>query len=296
MNSDSAAKSGNIWLLGMRPRTLTMAAVPVTVGAVLAWADGAIPDWVTFFVTLGCALLIQIGTNLFNDANDGERGADGPDRIGPLRITGAGLATPKQVRRAAIACFMAAFLAGIYLVVVGGLPILAIGIVSLISGYAYSSGPRPLSHGPFSEIYVITFFGLIAVAGSFYLQAGQLPPAGVVLTGIAVGCYAAAVLLVNNLRDTTADLRAGRKTLATRLGAPAARWLYGFLLIIPFPILAMAWGMQALGPVWLGLPVCLWLAVLFARMPVGPGMNVQLGRTALVQVLVGGLLIVVNLS
>jgi len=296
MNSDSAAKPANVWLLGMRPRTLTMAAVPVTVGAVLAWGDGAAPDWVTFVVTLGCALLIQIGTNLFNDANDGERGADGPDRIGPLRITGAGLAEPKQVRRAATSCFMAAFLAGIYLVVVGGMPILVIGIVSLVSGYAYSSGPRPLSHGPFSEIFVILFFGLIAVAGSFYLQARQLPGTAVMLTGIAVGCYAAAVLLVNNLRDTTADIRAGRKTLASRLGAPAARWVYGFLLLIPFPVLAVAWGVQALGLVWLGLPVCLWLAVLFARMPVGPAMNAQLGRTALVQVLVGALLIVVHLS
>lgn len=295
-DSEHAAKPANIWLLGMRPRTLTMAAVPVTVGAVLAWAGGAIPAWITFIVTLGCALLIQIGTNLFNDANDGERGADGPDRIGPLRITGAGLAQPKQVRRAAIACFVAALLAGVYLVVVGGMPILVIGLVSLASGYAYSSGRRPLSHGPFSEVYVIVFFGLVAVAGSYYLQSGQFPDDAVLLTGIAIGCYAAAVLLVNNLRDTTADIRAGRKTLAIRLGTPTAQWLYGFLLLIPFPILAVAWGLQALGLVWLGLPVCLWLAVLFARMPVGPGMNAQLGRSALVQVLVGALLIVEQLS
>ena len=295
-DTGNAARPANIWLLGMRPRTLTMAAVPVTVGAVLAWAGGAVPAWLTFTMTLGCALLIQIGTNLFNDANDGERGADGPDRIGPLRITGAGLAHPKQVRRAAIACFVAALLAGVYLVVVGGMPILVIGLVSLVSGYAYSSGRRPLSHGPFSEVYVIVFFGLVAVAGSYYLQSGQLPDGAVLLTGIAIGCYAAAVLLVNNLRDTAADIRAGRKTLAIRLGTPSAQWLYGFLLLVPFPMLAVAWGLQALGLVWLGLPVCLWLAVLFARMPVGPGMNAQLGRSALVQVLVGALLVVEQLS
>jgi 1,4-dihydroxy-2-naphthoate octaprenyltransferase len=268
-DTEHTARPANIWLLGMRPRTLTMAAVPVTVGAVLAWAGGAIPAWLTFIMTLGCALLIQIGTNLFNDANDGERGADGPDRIGPLRITGAGLAQPKQVRRAAIACFVAALLAGVYLVVVGGMPILVIGLVSLVSGYAYSSGRRPLSHGPFSEVYVIVFFGLVAVAGSYYLQSGQL---------------------------TAADIRAGRKTLAIRLGTPSAQWLYGFLLLVPFPMLAVAWGLQALGLVWLGLPVCLWLAVLFTRMPVGPGMNAQLGRSALVQVLVGALLVVEQLS
>jgi len=273
-----------------------MAAVPVAVGAVLAWAGGADADWITFAATLLCALLIQIGTNLLNDANDGERGADGPDRIGPVRITGSGLATPRQVRRAALASFGAALAAGLYLVAVGGLPILVIGLVSLVSGYAYSSGKRPLSHGPFSEVYVIVFFGLVAVAGSYYLQSQRPPDAAVVLTGLAIGCYAAAVLLVNNLRDTAADLRAGRKTLAGRLGTRAAQLLYGALVLAPFPLLAIAWGTNALGLVWLGLPVCLWLALLFVRMPVGPGMNAQLGRTALVQVLVGALLIVENLS
>jgi len=208
-----------------------------------------------------------------------------------VRITGSGLAQPRQVRRAAVACFVAALVAGLYLIVVGGLPILAIGIASLVAGYAYSSGPRPLSHGPFSEVYVIVFFGLIAVAGSHYLQSGVMPDAAVLLTGIAVGSYAAAVLLVNNLRDTAADLRAGRRTLAGRLGTTGAKWLYGFLLLAPFPLLAAAWGWRALGIVWLALPVCVWLAALFARMPVGPGMNAQLGRTAMMQVLVGALLI-----
>lgn len=286
----------NIWLLGMRPRTLTMAGVPIIVGSVLAWAGGASPDWLTFNVTVSCAVLIQIGTNLFNDANDGERGADGPDRIGPLRITGSGLAEPQQVRRAAIVCFAGALVTGIYLVVVGGIPILLIGLASLVAGYAYSAGPSPLSHGPFGEVYVIVFFGLIAVAGSYYLQSALLPDTMVVLTGTAVGCYAAAVLLVNNLRDTEADLRAGRKTLAARLGLRGSRWLYGLFVLAPFPLLAAAPAAQPIGLVWLGLPVCLWLALQLTRMPVGPGMNAQLGRTALVQLLVGALLVVEHLS
>lgn len=289
-------KPPNIWLLGMRPRTLTLAAVPVFVGAALAWGEGASPDWITFLMTLVCALLIQVGTNLFNDANDGERGADGPDRIGPLRITGAGLASPARVRLAAAACFAAALLAGSYLVFVGGLPILLVGIASLVSGYAYSAGPRPLSHRPVGEAYVIVFFGLVAVAGSYYLQLGQLPTPAVVLTGIAIGCYAAAVLLVNNVRDSVADLRTGRKTLAGKLGARMARVLYGVLLLLPFPMLAVAWGPETLGFVWLGVPVCLWLTVHFVRMPVGANMNAQLGRTALAQVLVGALLIMERLS
>jgi 1,4-dihydroxy-2-naphthoate octaprenyltransferase len=294
--TERSAQLPNIWLLGMRPRTLTMAAVPVTVGAALAWASGSSPDWFTFVATLACAILIQIATNLLNDAKDGERGADGPDRIGPLRITGAGLAEPRQVRRAAFACFAAALVAGLYLVFVGGLPILLIGLASLVSGYAYSSGPRPLSHGPFSEVYVIVFFGLVAVAGSYYLQSGQLPQGAVLLTGVAIGCYAAAVLLVNNLRDTEADLRAGRKTLAGRLGTQASRLLYGFLVLVPFALLAVAWGVQAIGLAWFSLPVCLWLIAQFARMPVGPVMNAQLGRTAMVQVLVGALLVAEQLS
>lgn len=294
--TEKIANTANLWVLGMRPRTLTMAAVPVIVGAVLAWGRDAQPDWLTFVVTLACAVLIQIGTNLLNDANDGERGADGPDRIGPVRLTGAGLATPGQVRRAAIACFAAALLSGVYLIVVGGIPILVIGLASLVAGYAYSSGPRPLSHGPFGELYVILFFGLVAVAGSYYLQSKQMPDAAVLLTGVAIGCYAAAVLLVNNFRDMQADLQAGRKTLASRLGPRGTRQLYGLLLLLPFVLLAAAWGLQSVGFVWLGLPVCLWLAMLFTRMPVGTAMNAQLGRTALVQVLVGALLIVEHLS
>jgi 1,4-dihydroxy-2-naphthoate octaprenyltransferase len=286
----------NLWVLGMRPRTLTMAAVPVVVGAALAWGRDAHPDWLIFVVTLASAVLIQIGTNLLNDANDGERGADGPDRIGPVRITGAGFATPGQVRRAAVACFAGALVGGVYLILVGGMPILVIGLASLAAGYAYSSGPRPLSHGPFGEVYVIVFFGLVAVAGSYYLQSHRMPDAAVVLTGIAIGCYAAAVLLVNNLRDVQADLRAGRRTLASRLGTRGTRQLYGLLLLLPFVMLAVSWGLQAVGLVWLALPVGLWLAMLFARLPVGPAMNAQLGRTALLQVLFGALLIAEHLA
>ena len=295
-NSSGESKLPNVWLLGIRPRTLTLAVVPVAVGAALASGAGVTPDWITFLAKLLCAVLIQIGTNLFNDVNDGERGADGPDRIGPVRITGAGLARPKHVRLAAAACFVLALLAGAYLVAVGGVPILLVGIASLVSGYAYSAGRRPLSHRPVGEAYVIVFFGLVAAAGSYYLQSEQLPGLPIILTGVAIGCYAAAVLLVNNVRDTEADLCAGRNTLAGKLGVRAARQLYGVLLLVPFLMLAFAWGAKALGWVWLGVPVCLWLTVLFSRMPVGPGMNAQLGRTALAQVLVGALLIAEHIS
>ena len=282
----------NRWLLGIRPRTLTMAAAPVITGAVLAWSGGASVDALTLVVTLAVAVLIQIGTNLFNDASDGLRGSDGPERLGPIRLTGAGLATAAQVRAAAIVCFVLALLAGVYLVWAGGLMILLIGLASLVAGYAYSSGPRPLSHGPWSEIWVIVFFGLVAVAGSYYLQALMLPNSAVLLTGLAIGSPAAAVLLVNNVRDSVADARAGRSTLALRLGPSVSRQLYTGLMLLPYPLLAASFGVTELGIAWLSLPVCLWLAWRFQDMPAGAAMNTQLAQTALAQVLLGALLCV----
>ncbi len=279
----------NVWLLGMRPRTLTMAAVPVITGTMLAWSEGVAIDRLTFTVTLICAVLVQIGANLFNDASDGARGADGPDRIGPLRLTGAGLATARQVRTAAIACFAAALVAGLYLVWSGGLPILWIGIGSLVFGYAYSSGPRPLSHGPWSELWVIVFFGVVAVAGSYYLQALVVPEPRVLLIGAAIGCPAAAVLLVNNVRDRAADRRAGRRTLAVLLAPGKARGLYAVLMLLPFAVLPLAGSGWPPGVVWLALPLFAGLALRFALVPVGPAMNVQLGHTALAQLALGAL-------
>ena len=280
----------SVWLAGIRPRTLTMAAVPVIVGAALAWSRGASIDELTFIVTLGCAVLIQVGTNLFNDASDGLRGADGPDRLGPLRITGAGLATARQVRQAAVMSFSLAFAAGVYLVVVGGVFILLVGLASLAAGYAYSGGPRPLSHGPWGEIYVIAFFGIVAVAGSNYLQSHLLPDLAVVLTGCAIGCPAAAVLLVNNVRDLDADTRAGRRTLAARIGVPAARWLYAALMLLPFPLLMIALGWRNIGLTLLALPLSVWLVAGFTRLAQGPAMNLQLARTAVYQAVLGVLL------
>lgn len=280
----------SLFWIGIRPRTLTMAAVPVVIGAALAWSRDAAVLGFTFAMTLACAVLIQVGTNLFNDASDGERGADGADRIGPPRLTGGGLATAKQVRTAAIASFAAAFVAGVYLVAVGGLVILSIGIASLVAGYLYSSGPSPISHGPLGEAYVIAFFGIVAVAGSYYLQIGLFPDWRVVVTGAAIGAPAAAVLLVNNVRDLEPDLRAGRRTLASRLGPDTARWAYAALMLAPFPMLGAALGWQDVGAAWAALPLCLWLAAAWFRTPAGTAMNAQLGRTALAQVLLGALL------
>lgn len=279
-----------VWL-GARPRTLTMAAVPVIAGASLAWSRGVPPALLTFAMTLACAVLIQVGTNLFNDAGDGARGADGPDRIGPPRLTGAGLATVGQVRTAAMVSFGAALAAGIYLALVGGMPIVTVGVASLLAGYAYSSGPAPISYRPWGEVYVIAFFGVVAVAGSYYLQTPVLPDWRVVATGIAIGMPSAAVLLVNNVRDLVPDRRAGRCTLAILLGARRARWIYAALMLAPFALLAIAFGAQALGVVWFALPYFAWLAVRFFQAAPGAMLNRQLGSTALAQVMLGALLV-----
>lgn len=278
-----------VWWLAVRPRTLTLALVPVVVGGALAWHDGAGVSALLFVVTLACALLIQAGTNLFNDVYDAVRGNDGPDRLGPPRVTASGLASPQQVKRAAWILFGSALAGGLYLVFVGGWPILAIGLASLAAGWAYSGGPRPLSHTAWGEVFVVMFFGLAAVGGSYYLQRGALT-ATVIGVGLALGLQAAAVLLLNNLRDHEADRRAGRRTLVHLTQPARAYWLYGALLLAPFPLLAIALYPEGLGIAWLALPVCLWLAWRCTRLSPSPAMNTQLALTALAQVLLGGLL------
>lgn len=277
------------WWFAVRPKTLTLALVPVVVGGALAWHDGAPISVLSFIVTVACALLIQAGTNLFNDAADAERGNDGPDRLGPARVTATGLASPQQVKQAAWVLFGAALIGGLYLVMVGGWPILAIGLASLAAGWAYSGGSRPLSHTAWGELFVIVFFGLAAVGGSYYLQRGTLTPT-VFGVGLALGLHAAAVLLLNNLRDHESDRRAGRRTLV-HLARPArAYWLYGVLLLAPFPLLAIVLLPEGLGVAWLALPVCLWLTWRCTRLSPSPAMNTQLALTAFAQVLLGGLL------
>ena len=256
---------------------------PVLVGVSLAWSEGATPNWTIFAATLCAALSIQVGTNLYNDVRDGERGGDGPGRTGPIRVTASGLATPRQVRLAAHTAFALAFSVGLLLVTAGGWPILAIGLASLAAGYAYSGGPRPLSHAPWGEVFVLLFFGLAAVAGSHYLQAAMFSSLSLWL-GIALGSQAAAVLLVNNVRDLEVDRKAGRATLAGLVGGRRARYLYALLMLFPFMLLPFLPGMRGMWLPMLLLPLCLWLAWLFLRMPSGPAMNIQLARTAQVQV------------
>lgn len=285
-----------IWLTAARPRTLTLSLAPVAVGAALASAHGGSFRWCAVVIALLASALIQIGTNLHNDAADGARGGDGPERLGPRRVTAAGLLAAPTVEKAAAACFSGAALGGLYLVWLGGWPILILGLVSILCGWLYSSGPRPISATPLGEIFVIAFFGLGATCGTYFLAIERLD--GVALyAGAALGLFAAAVLLVNNHRDRVEDARNGRRTLAIVLGPRASGALYAGLMLAPFglllPIASRLSASPVTSPVLAALaaaPFALWLIRRFLREPAGPGFNLILARTAQCQALFAALL------
>jgi 1,4-dihydroxy-2-naphthoate octaprenyltransferase len=279
-------------LLAARPRTLTAALVPVLVGTALAQALGSPLHWWRAILALVGAGAIQIGTNLFNDLLDFRRGADTGDRVGPLRVTQAGLLRPAQVGAAALASFALAFLAGVPLVAVGGVPILALGLLSLVFGYAYTGGPYPLAYHGLGELFVLLFFGLGAVGGTFYLQAGRLTP-DVALAGVQVGLLACALLSVNNLRDVVQDARAGKHTLPVVLGRTFGRAEVAGFALGPF-VIGLAWlergrPIAALLP-WVALPLALTAVGIVVREEPGPGYNRALARAAGLQLTFGALL------
>lgn len=270
-----------VWWAAIRPRTLTISATPVLVGSALALAQGTSLMWLPMLAALCCALLIQVGTNLHNDAADFERGNDQADRIGPLRVTAAGWASAAVVRRASVMSFLGAFLLGIYLVQVGGWLILAIGLASIAAGWAYSGGPHPISHTALGEVFVLVFFGVLAVSGSCWLQ-GASGGWGAVIAGTLVGLPAAAVLLVNNYRDLDTDLRAGRRTLAAVLGRARSRYVFAAMMLLPYALLPMLAG-AGYGGAWFGLlalPLALQSIRNLWRSRVGPELNLLLAATA----------------
>lgn len=265
----------------IRPRTLTISLAPVLVGSALAYTENlALYLW-PFLAALLAAILIQIGTNLHNDAVDFLKGNDLPDRAGPPRVTAAGWVSPATVHQAAIACFLMALLPGAYLVWSGGWPIFWIGCASLIAGWTYSGGPVPVSYTPLGEVFVLVFFGLLAVGGAGWLQHAPLDHS-LWLSGFIVGLPAAAVLLVNNHRDRLADARAGRRTLAIVLGEKHSFRLYVALISLPFclliPLAASGHPMALLG--LLLLPMALLRSREFHLASGGEAFNQLLANTA----------------
>lgn len=221
------------WLMALRPKTLTAAVVPVVVATALVKSEGHdVLWWVSAFALLS-ATLIQIGTNFVNDAIDFKKGADTEKRIGPQRVTQSGLLTPKQVMAGGLLCFLVALLLGIPLVIHGGWPIVGIGVVSLILGYAYTGGPFPLAYKGLGDLFVILFFGVIAVGGTYYLHTHDWSM-NALIAGIQVGFLSTVLIAINNLRDAPQDALVNKKTLAVRFGVGFARFEIAFLVIASF--------------------------------------------------------------
>lgn len=229
-----------IWVMAARPRTLPAAVAPVLVGtaAAVQWV-GELPRVGAFVAALVGSVFIQVGTNLANDYSDARRGADTADRLGPVRVTSAGLVTPQRVLRATWVAFAIAVACGVYLAAVAGIVILLIGAVSIAAGVLYTGGPRPYGYAGLGEVFVFLFFGLVAVNGSYYVQVEQLDALPLGLS-IAVGFLATAILVVNNVRDLETDRRAGKMTLAVRMGRRNAVALYRLLVLGAFVVLPIA--------------------------------------------------------
>ena len=268
------------WILAARVPTLPAAVVPVVVGTATAWAEGRFRP-LPFVAALMAALLIQIGTNLANDYFDFRKGADTAERLGPVRITQSGLVPPGTVRAAAALTFGLAALIGIYLTVVGGWPILVVGLLSIAAGVLYTGGPWPLAYHGLGDLAVFLFFGLVAVVGTAYLHTGTVSSAALV-HALPVAALVTAILVVNNLRDVDTDRVASKRTLAVRLGARGARVEYLLLVIAAYLVPVVAWltvgAPRGFWLPWLTLPLAIRLVtVVFSQQ--GRPLNAALAGT-----------------
>jgi 1,4-dihydroxy-2-naphthoate octaprenyltransferase len=223
-----------IWAMAARPRTLPAAVAPVLVGTALAGSEGEFRP-LAFCAALVGSVFIQIGTNLSNDYSDARRGADTEERLGPVRVTAGGLVPPRKVLVATWLAFAIAVAAGAYLIALVGWELLAIGAASILAGVLYTGGPRPYGYEGLGELFVFLFFGVVAVTGSYYVQTEELTWLAVALS-VPVGLLAAAILVVNNIRDVDTDRRAGKRTLAVRVGRDRARRLFVLVVTLPFAI------------------------------------------------------------
>ena len=281
----SGTSSLRIWLMAARIRTLPAAVAPVLVGTALAATQGTFKP-LTFVAAMLGALFIQVGTNLSNDYSDARRGADTEDRLGPVRVTAGGLVPPRQVLIATYIAFGAAVLAGVYLIATAGWELLLVGAASILAGVLYTGGPRPYGYEGLGEVFVFLFFGIVAVAGSYFVQTENVEWEAFVLA-VPVGLLASAILVVNNVRDLETDRRAGKRTLAVRLGRPKTRTVFGLMVYLAFLTAPVPWILGALSP-WLLLPlVLLPAAVVLVRLvrqhTDGPTLNRALARTGMLQ-------------
>lgn len=299
--SEIGVGSARAWILATRPQTLLVGAVPVVLGTAAAARLGAV-RWSAAFAALLGAILIQIGTNLANDVFDYEKGTDTHERIGPLRVTQAGLISPGQVRFGMVVSFALAALVGVYLVMVGGLPIVFIGLASIASGIAYTGGPYPLGYHGLGDIFVMVFFGPVAVCGTTYVASitaqGHVDPVSFV-TSLSAGALATAVLCVNNVRDIETDIKTNKRTLAVRFGRSFGVAEYIALIaiaeIVPI-VLVFGFGMHlATLAALLTLPLGLKLIMTLKNHREGEVLNRTLANTARL-LLVHGVLLSIGIA
>ncbi|HYB27444.1 MAG TPA: 1,4-dihydroxy-2-naphthoate polyprenyltransferase [Solirubrobacteraceae bacterium] len=281
-----------IWLMAARVRTLPAAIAPVLVGTALAGYLHVFHP-LRFVAALIGAMFIQIGTNLSNDYSDARRGADTEDRLGPVRVTAGGLVPPRQVLIATYLTFGVAVLAGIYLVVVAGWQLLLVGAASILAGVLYTGGPKPYGYEGLGEVFVFLFFGVVAVAGSFFVQVKHLDWEAFALA-VPVGLIAAGLLVVNNVRDIETDRRAGKRTLAVRLGRTRTRWLFAAMIYLAFLLTPVTWVFGPLTPwlflPWLTLPLAMRVVRVVRNRTDGRSLNQALAQTGLLQLLFCALL------
>ena len=276
-----------IWVMAARIRTLPAAVAPVLVGTSLALGADHFRA-LAFVAALFGAVFIQVGTNLSNDYSDARRGADTEDRLGPVRVTAGGLVPPKQVLMATYATFGLAVCCGAYLVAEAGPELLAVGAASILAGVLYTGGPRPYGYEGLGELFVFLFFGIVAVVGSYFVQVQQLPWQAFVCA-VPVGLLASAILVVNNVRDIDTDRRAGKRTLAVRLGAERTRTLYAAMVAAAFVTAPLPWALGSMSAwlllCWAAIPLAVALVRVVRSRSDGPALNGALARTGAMQLI-----------
>jgi 1,4-dihydroxy-2-naphthoate polyprenyltransferase len=270
------------WILAARPKTLPAATSPVLLACALAYADGVFRA-TPALIALGFALLIQIATNFANDYFDFVKGADTPERQGPARAVASGMVTPCAMLRATILTFALAFAEGLLLLPYGGWPLVAVGAVCVVCGLAYTGGPFPLAYNGLADLFVLVFFGGVAVTMTYYVQAGTIG-AQCVLLSVAPGALAVNILTVNNYRDRDTDKAAGRKTLIVRFGHKAGAWEYLTMLLLAHAVPVTLWtlGRSALVLMpFMALPMGLLLLRLLVKSRTRAEFDKTLGGTAM---------------
>lgn len=245
---EKAVTKFQAWVLASRPKTLPAAASPVIIASAIAFYEKTFHPWVALTALFG-ALLLQIGANLANDVFDYKKGVDDSHRLGPLRVTQAGLLTPREVLTGMGLVFFLAAVCGLYMLIMSGWWILLIGVLAILAAIGYTGGPFPYGYRGFGELFVLLFFGFAAVCGTYYAQASRVSPLAI-FSSIPVGLLIVSILIVNNLRDIEGDKTSGKLTLAVRYGATWAK--QEFIAVIAFAYLVVfLLGISAVAPAWI---------------------------------------------